>query len=81
MGKFNGQKLKEIRLLFGLFNEDVAELLGISFHQEFEMEQSRMTPNFEQLQILCKKFYVKPKYFYSKSDLPDVVDESSMSLR
>ncbi|MEC3159319.1 helix-turn-helix transcriptional regulator [Bacillus thuringiensis] len=81
MGKFNGQKLKEIRLLFGLYNEDVADLLGISFHKEFEMEQSRMSPNFEQLQILCKKFYVKPKYFYSKSELPDVVDESSMSLR
>ncbi|WP_242491291.1 XRE family transcriptional regulator [Bacillus cereus] len=67
--------------MFGLFNEDVAELLGISFHREFEMEQSRITPNFEQLQILCKRFYVKPKYFYSKSDLLDVVDESSMSLR
>ncbi|MED1640113.1 helix-turn-helix transcriptional regulator [Bacillus thuringiensis] len=81
MGKFNGQKLKEIRLLFGLYNEDIADLLGISFHKEFEMEQSRLTPNFEQLQILCKRFYVKPKYFYSESNLPDVVDESSMSLR
>ncbi|MEB9437420.1 helix-turn-helix transcriptional regulator [Bacillus cereus] len=81
MSKFNGQKLTEIRHLFGMTQYDVAELIGVNIHKFIEIEQSRITPEFNQVQILCKRFYVKPKYFYSKSDLPDVVNPNYISLR
>lgn len=81
MSKFNGQKLMELRHLFGMTQHDAAELIGVNIHKLIEIEQSRITPEFNQVQILCKTFYVKPKFFYSKSDLPDVVNPNYMSLR
>ena len=81
MSKFNGQKLTELRHWFGMTQHDAAELIGVNIHKLIEIEQSRITPEFNQVQILCKTFYVKPKFFYSKSDLPDVVNPNYMSLR
>ena len=78
---FNGQKLKEIRQLFQMGQSDVAQLLGVDFMKVIDFELSRSTPDFEQTQILCEQFHVKPMYFYSDSWLSGGIDPANISIR
>ncbi|OUB41428.1 helix-turn-helix domain-containing protein [Bacillus thuringiensis] len=81
MSKFNGQKLKELRHLFGMTQGQVAELLDVDINKLIEIERSRIIPSFNQIQVLCKRFHVKPKYFYSESFVTSVVNPSYISFR
>jgi len=64
MSKFNGQKLTELRHLFGMTQGQAAELLEVDTQRLIEIERSRIIPSFNQIQVLCRRFHVKPKYFY-----------------
>ncbi|MDA2214024.1 helix-turn-helix transcriptional regulator [Bacillus cereus] len=81
MSNFNGEKLTELRHLFGMTQGQTAELLNIDTHNLIEIERSRIIPSFNQIQVLCKKFHVKPKYFYSESFVTSVVNPSYISFR
>ncbi|MEI5921789.1 helix-turn-helix transcriptional regulator [Bacillus sp. RA(2023)] len=81
MSNFNGQKLTELRYLFGMTQGQVAELLDVDIQKLIEIEHSRINPTFNQIQVLCKTFYVKPKYFYSKSIVTSVVNPNYISFR
>ncbi|PFA75864.1 helix-turn-helix domain-containing protein [Bacillus cereus] len=81
MSNFNGEKLTELRHLFGMTQGQVAELLDVDINKLIEIERSRITPSFNQIQVLCKRFHVKPKYFYSKSFVASVVNPSYISFR
>lgn len=78
---YNGQKLKEIRLLFQLTYTDVADLLNASMHDVIDFELSRKVPSFNEISLLCKRFDVKPKYFFSKSLLSKGIDPLQISIR
>ncbi|RXC03834.1 helix-turn-helix transcriptional regulator, partial [Escherichia coli] len=67
MSKFNGQKLTELRHLFGMTQGQAAELLEVDTQRLIEIERSRIIPSFNQIQVLCRRFHVKPKYFYCES--------------
>ncbi|PEY75267.1 helix-turn-helix domain-containing protein [Bacillus cereus] len=81
MSNFNGQKLAELRHLFGMTQGQAAELLDVDINKLIEIERSRIIPSFNQIQALCKRFHVKPKYFYSKSFVTSVVNPSYISFR
>ncbi|WP_327939229.1 helix-turn-helix transcriptional regulator [Bacillus wiedmannii] len=81
MGGFNGEKLTELRHLYGMTQGTAAELLGVDVNFLIEIELSKITPNFNQMQVLCKRFHVKPKYFYENSFLTNVVNQNYISLR
>ncbi|OLR25825.1 helix-turn-helix domain-containing protein [Bacillus cereus] len=81
MSHFNGEKLTELRHLFGMTQGQGAELLDVDVNKLIEIERSRITPTFNQIQVLCKRFHVKPKYFYSESFVTSVVNLSYISFR
>ncbi|MES1051784.1 helix-turn-helix transcriptional regulator [Bacillus thuringiensis] len=81
MSNFNGEKLTELRHLFGMTQGQVSELLGVDINKLIEIEQSRIIPSFNQIQILCKRFHVKPKYFYSESFVTNRVNLNHISFR
>ncbi|MFV1018726.1 helix-turn-helix transcriptional regulator [Bacillus tropicus] len=73
MSNFNGEKLTELRHLFGMTQGQVSELLGVDINKLIEIERLRIIPSFNQIQVLCKRFHVKPKYFYSESFVTSLV--------
>ncbi|PRT29434.1 helix-turn-helix domain-containing protein [Bacillus thuringiensis] len=81
MSNFNGEKLTELRHLFGMTQGQAAELLDVDINKLIEIERSRINPTFNQIQILCRKFYVKPKYFYSESFVTNRVNPNYISFR
>ncbi len=81
MSNFNGEKLTELRHLFGMTQGQVAELLEVDINKLIEIERSRIIPSFNQIQVRCRTFHVKSKYFYSKSFVTSVVDPSYISFR
>lgn len=78
---FNEQKLREIRQLFQMNYSDIADLLQVDFHRAMHFETGIETPNFNQIQILCKVFHVKSMYFYSESLLSGNIDSTRLSIR
>ncbi|HDW3058673.1 TPA: helix-turn-helix transcriptional regulator [Bacillus cereus] len=81
MSNFNGEKLTELRHLFGMTQGQGAELLDVDVNKLIEIERSRIIPSFNQIQVLCKKFRVKPKYFYSESFVTNRVNPNYISFR
>ncbi|OUB75297.1 helix-turn-helix domain-containing protein [Bacillus thuringiensis] len=81
MSNFNGERLTELRHLFGMTQGQVSELLGVDINKLIEIERSRIIPPFNQIQVLCKRFHVKSKYFYSESFVTSVVNPSYISFR
>ncbi|MGE7787482.1 helix-turn-helix domain-containing protein [Bacillus cereus] len=81
MSNFNGEKLTELRHLFGMTQGQVSELLSVDINKLIEIERSKIIPSFNQIQVLCKRFHVKPKYFYSESFVTIVVNPSYISFR
>lgn len=81
MSNFNGEKLTELRHLFGMTQGQAAELLNIDTHNLIEIERSRIIPSFNQIQVLCRTFHVKPKYFYSESFVTSRVNPNYISFR
>lgn len=81
MSNFNGQKLTELRHLLGMTQGETAELLNVDTRKLIEIERSKIIPTFNQIQVLCRKFHVKPKYFYSESFLRNVVNTDYISFR
>ncbi|PHF94210.1 helix-turn-helix transcriptional regulator [Bacillus wiedmannii] len=81
MSNFNGEKLTELRHLFGMTQGQVAELLNINTHNLIEIESSRIIPSFNQIQVLCRLFHVKPKYFCSESFVTSRVNPKYISFR
>lgn len=81
MSNFNGKKLTELRHLFGMTQGQVAELLDVDINKLIEIERSRILPSFNQIQILCRRFHVKPRYFYCESFVTSVVNPNHISFR
>ncbi|WP_416809164.1 helix-turn-helix domain-containing protein [Bacillus thuringiensis] len=81
MSNFNGKKLTELRHLFGMTQGQAAELLGVVINELIEIERSRTIPTFNQIQVLCRRFHVKPKYFYCESFVTSRVDPKYISFR
>ncbi|MGN4291048.1 helix-turn-helix domain-containing protein [Bacillus cereus group sp. MYBK87-2] len=81
MSNFNGEKLTELRHLFGMTQGQAAELLDVDINKLIEIERSRIIPSFNQIQVLCRRFHVKPKYFHSESFVTSVVNPSYISFR
>ncbi|MDA2150429.1 hypothetical protein J2N67_002551 [Bacillus thuringiensis] len=81
MSNFNGEKLTELRHLFGMTQGQIAELLDVDINKLIEIERSRIIPSFNQIQVLCKRFHVKPKYFYSESFVTNRVNPNYISFR
>lgn len=81
MSNFNGEKLTELRHLFGMTQGQVAELLDVDINKLIEIERSRIIPSFNQIQVLCKRFHVKSKYFYSESFVTNRVNPNYISFR
>ncbi|EJR71382.1 helix-turn-helix domain-containing protein [Bacillus cereus] len=81
MSKFNGQKLTELRHLFGMTQGQAAELLDVNINKLIEIERSRIIPSFNQIQVLCRKLHVKPKYFYCESFVTSRIDPKYISFR
>lgn len=81
MSNFNGEKLTELRHLFGMTQGQAAELLDVDINKLIEIERSRIIPSFNQIQVLCRRFHVKPKFFYSESFVINRVDPNYISFR
>ncbi|HDR6388568.1 helix-turn-helix domain-containing protein [Bacillus thuringiensis] len=81
MSNFNGEKLTELRHLFGMAQGQVAELLDVDIDKLIEIERSRIIPTFNQIQVLCRTFHVKSKYFYSESFVTNRVNPNYISFR
>lgn len=81
MSNFNGEKLTELRHLFGMTQGQAAELLEVDTQRLIEIERSRIKPTFNQIQVLCRKFHVKSKYFYCESFVTSRVDPNYVSFR
>ncbi|KIQ88310.1 transcriptional regulator [Bacillus sp. L_1B0_8] len=81
MSNFNGEKLTELRHLFGMTQGQAAELLEVDTQGLIEIERSRINPTFNQIQVLCRTFHVKPKYFYSESFVTNRVNPNYISFR
>lgn len=81
LSNFNGEKLTELRHLFGMTQGQAAELLDVDTYKLIEIERSKINPTFNQIQILCRTFNVKSKYFYENSFLTNVVNQNYISLR
>ncbi|BAL17833.1 helix-turn-helix transcriptional regulator [Bacillus cereus group sp. BceL101] len=81
MSKFNGQKLTELRHLFGMTQGQAAELLEVDTQRLIEIERSRIIPSFNQIQVLCRRFHVKPKYFYCESFVTNRVNPNYIAFR
>ncbi|MGG2934232.1 helix-turn-helix transcriptional regulator [Bacillus pacificus] len=81
MSNFNGEKLTELRHLFGMTQGQAAELLEVETQRLIEIERSRINPTFNQIQVLCRRFHVKPKYFYCESFVTSRVDPKYISFR
>ena len=77
---FNGRKLKELRQLFQMSSSDVAEMLQVDFHKASHFERGIETPDFNQIQILCREFHVKPMYFFTDSLLGEGIDPTALSI-
>nr|WP_276577803.1 helix-turn-helix transcriptional regulator [Bacillus thuringiensis] len=59
----------------------VAELLDVDIDKLIEIERSRIIPTFNQIQVLCRTFHVKSKYFYSESFVTNRVNPNYISFR
>lgn len=81
MSNFNGEKLTELRHLNGMTQGQAAELLDVDINKLIEIERSRIIPSFNQIQVLCRRFHVKPKFFYSESFVTNRVDPNYISFR
>lgn len=81
MSNFNGEKLTELRHLFGMNQGQAAELLGVDINKLIEIERSRIIPTFNQIQALCRKFHVRPMYFYCESFVTSRIDPKYISFR
>ncbi|MDF9632593.1 helix-turn-helix transcriptional regulator [Bacillus cereus] len=81
MSNFNGEKLTELRHLFGMTQGQAAELLEVDTQRLIEIERSRIKPTFNQIQALCRKFHVKSKYFYCESFVTSRVNPNYVSFR
>ncbi|MCD9100551.1 helix-turn-helix domain-containing protein [Bacillus sp. PLB03] len=58
-----------------------AELLEVDTQRLIEIERSRIIPSFNQIQVLCRRFHVKPKYFYCESFVTNRVNPNYISFR
>ncbi|MGE7891269.1 helix-turn-helix domain-containing protein [Bacillus cereus] len=81
MSDFNGEKLTELRHLFGMTQGQAAELLDVDINKLIEIERSRIIPTFNQIQVMCRKFHVKPMYFYCESFVNNRIDPNCISFR
>ncbi|MRB00339.1 helix-turn-helix domain-containing protein, partial [Bacillus thuringiensis] len=67
--------------LFGMTQGQAAELLEVDTQRLIEIERSRIIPSFNQIQVLCRRFHVKPKYFYCESFVTNRVNPNYISFR
>lgn len=64
-----GRKFKLMRKQFGLSQEKVAELMGVSFQQVQKYEKGTNQISLAKLQIISHAVGVPITYFFEKSDL------------
>ena len=78
---FVGEKLANIRLLYGLSRQDLASKLGVTEQSIWQYENGYTSPSLEKVNELKAMFHLKTKYFYTKNELPDVINENNIAYR
>lgn len=81
---FIGENLKNLRILFGYSQSQLAEKAGMKERQIWQFENGYQNPDFNEINILKSIFHVKSNYFHSKDIVTDkkiVVDVSHISIR
>lgn len=81
---FIGENLKNLRILFGYSQSQLAERAGIKERDIWQFENGYATPEFNQINTLKSIFHVKSSYFHSKDLIAgkkDVVDITHISIR
>ncbi|PGC57656.1 transcriptional regulator [Bacillus toyonensis] len=78
---FVGEKLTNIRLLYGLSRQDLASKLGVTEQSIWQYENGYTSPSLEKINELKNMFHLKGKYFYTNDELPDVVNENNIAYR
>ncbi|AFU16604.1 ImmA/IrrE family metallo-endopeptidase [Bacillus toyonensis] len=78
---FVGEKLANIRLLYGLSRQDLASKLGVTEQSIWQYEKGYTSPSLEKINDLKSMFHVRTKFFYTKDELMDVVNENNIAYR
>ncbi|MDR4277379.1 XRE family transcriptional regulator, partial [Bacillus paranthracis] len=58
-----------------------AELLEVETHRLIEIDRSRIIASFNPIKVLCRRFHVKPKYFYCESFVTNRVNPNYIFFR
>lgn len=81
---FIGENLKNLRVLFGYSQAQLATMTDIRERDIWQFENGYKTPEFQEVNKLKAVFYVKSSYFYAKdmiADSKETVDASYISIR
>ncbi|MGK9299647.1 helix-turn-helix domain-containing protein [Melissococcus plutonius] len=78
---FNGEKLRDIRVLNGLSRKELAELIGISEQAVWQYENSTIYPRLDIMSKFSRFFNVDPRFFINENKLLYVVREESIAYR
>ena len=71
-----GSRLKELRMERGIRQDDLAELMGVTFGTVSKWERDIRKPDLPMLDKLCKEFKVPLGYLLGE-DVPRTVDETT----
>lgn len=84
MGKFQGESLKHLRILFAYSQPKLAEITKISELDIMQYENGIKQPTFSHINTFKALFGVKSKYFYQDDILKDKstnINPAHMSLK
>lgn len=78
---FNGEKLRDIRMLNGLSRKELAGLIGISEQAIWQYENSTIHPRIDIISEFSRFFNVDSRFFITKNTLSYKVREESIAYR
>ncbi|NSN07014.1 ImmA/IrrE family metallo-endopeptidase, partial [Enterococcus faecalis] len=78
---FNGEKLRDIRMLNGLSRKELASLIGISEQAIWQYENSTIHPRIDIISEFSRFFNVDSRFFITKNTLSYKVREESIAYR
>ncbi|QDH20198.1 helix-turn-helix domain-containing protein [Saccharibacillus brassicae] len=78
---FIGEKLKDIRLLYGYSRSDLAQILDVTEQSVWQYENNYNGPKLEVVNKMKDIFQVKTKYFYDSRSVKKVVNPSLIAYR
>src|SRR6478735_3105531 len=78
---FVGEKLANIRSLHGYSRQELATKLNLTEQAIWQYENGYVSPSLDNINQLKNLFKVKVKYFYSKQDINELINENNIAYR